>query len=399
MTPGSSTAAGRADAAARAREGTARTLLERLVAERSLEGEPAIDRCLDAIADLLGPLARETVRPVHDGLSSLVMRFGDGPAERRLAFSGHVDVVPAEGDWATDPFTLAERDGLLRGRGTCDMKGGVAAFVTAILALEDAGLLDGCALELVLTGDEEVGSRRGLIPLLESGMVTARRAICGEPTGLDLFLGNRGLVWAAFTVHGRGGHAGQLHHLDDPVPVALRLADELLALPLDARDERFDPDRPTLAITRLDAGATANAPNVVPDRAVVGLDRRLLPGEDVDAVMAALEEAAERAVAEPFRWSVEVQRRWPPYAIEPGDRVAVLAGEAVRAVGRPARLGMDSAANDSSWLDQHGVETLLLGPGAPEQAHVTDEGLEPEQLRDAVRIYARLGATTRQDGA
>jgi len=81
------------------------------------------------------------------------------------------------------------------------------------------------------------------------------------------------------------------------------------------------------------------------------------------------------------------------------DQIAVIARQAVKAVNRPGALGMDSAANDSSWLDQHGVQTVLLGPGAPELAHVSDEHVSLDQLADAVRIYARIGAQTHPEAA
>src|SRR5262245_22467656 len=142
-----------AEAAAR-RGDYAVDLLARLVAEPSVEGSPAIQRCLDLIEAEVAAIA-EVVRPEYDGVSNLIARFGDTPA--RVAFSGHVDVVAADGDWSTPPFELVRDAEVLRGRGSCDMKGGVAAFVAAIWALADIGELERCGLELVLTGDEEVG--------------------------------------------------------------------------------------------------------------------------------------------------------------------------------------------------------------------------------------------------
>ncbi|MBV9943841.1 MAG: M20/M25/M40 family metallo-hydrolase [Solirubrobacterales bacterium] len=383
-----------ADEAARRHAGTARDLLAELVAQPSVEADPAIESCLNLVADQLAGAAIEIVRPVKDGLTSLVLRFGRGTPARRIAFAGHVDVVPVYDSWTMPPFALTERDGLLYGRGTCDMKGGVAAFVAALIALDDANLLHDCALELILTGDEEVGSRRGMISLLERGLATARRAVCGEPTGLDVFLGNRGLLWATVTVHGRGGHAGQLPYLHDPVPPSAALIEALARLPLDAVDERFDPPCASLAVTRIDAGAAVRALNIVPDSVEIGLDRRLLPGEDVEAAVAAVRDVAAAVIRPPFRYDLELVRSCPPYAIRPDDEIAVIARESVLAVQRRGAFGMDSAANDSSWLDWHGIATVLLGPGAPELAHVSDEHVTAEELADAVRIYARVGART-----
>jgi acetylornithine deacetylase/succinyl-diaminopimelate desuccinylase-like protein len=384
------TAGAAVEAAARARADYALGVLERLVAEASVAGSDSIVRCLDLLEHELVDLASEVVRPVHDGLPSLVLRFGPPARRRALAFSGHVDVVPAEGRWSTPPFELARVDGRLRGRGVCDMKGGVAGFVGAIRALDDAGILERCSLELVLTGDEEVGSRRGLIPLLESDAVSAESAVCGEPTGLDVFLGNRGLIWMKVTVRGRGGHAGLIHALANPIEPAVALAGELARIPLEGRDERFDPPTPSLTVTGFEAGG--EAVNIVPDEAVLSIDRRLLPGDDVEAAKADIVLAVDRAIGAGYSYDLEVMREWPPYAIDAGEPVAVAAREAVRAVGRSGALGMDLASNDSSWLDQAGITTVLLGPGDPEQAHTTDEELGEDDLRDCVAIYTRLAA-------
>ena len=377
-----------AEAAAR-RGGYAVDLLTSLVAEPSVEGSAAIDRCLDLIESEVATLA-EVVRPEYDGVSNLIARFGDGPA--RIAFSGHVDVVAADGEWTTPPFELVRDVDALRGRGSCDMKGGVAAFVGAIRALADIGELERCRVELVLTGDEEVGSRRGLIRILEDGLVTAPAAICGEPTGLDVLIGNRGVIWLRITIRGQGGHAGLIHELANPVDPATTVVAALSELPLEFRDHRFDPPAPSLAVTKVVATAAAGAINVVPDSAMIAVDRRLLPGERSEEAIAQIRAAVEAVVPAPFAWQLEVVRDWRPYAISPAEQIAVVAGDAVRDAGRPATFGMDPASNDSSWLDQAGIKTVLLGPGDPGQAHAVNETLEARQLTDAVALYAEIAA-------
>src|SRR5690348_6315957 len=307
-------------------------LLERLVAEESVEGSRAIGRCLDVIADRLDAAA-ETVERLHfEGVPALVARIGTGDPSRRLTFSGHVDVVPASGGWRSPPFRLTERDGRLHGRGTCDMKAGVAATVEAVRVVAELGLLADVAIELALTGDEEVGSERGTRALLADGWITGRSAICCEPTGLGVFLGNRGLVWADVVVTGRGGHAGMAHALANPIEAAGVLIDALNAAPLTAHDERFDPPWPTLTLTRVQADGGGR--NVVPDLVELGLDRRLLPGEDPDAVVAEIERVVATAMRPPFAAQIAVARRWPAYAIDAARPVAQAAAAAVRASGR-----------------------------------------------------------------
>ncbi|HEY2868274.1 MAG TPA: M20/M25/M40 family metallo-hydrolase [Gaiellales bacterium] len=377
---------------AAAHEADAFDLLERLVAEESVEGSAAIAACLDIVADRLGGIATTLERLDFGGVPALVARVGAGDPARRLTFSGHVDVVPASGGWRSPPFRLTERDGRLHGRGTCDMKAGVAAAVEAVGVVAELGLLGDVAIELALTGDEEVGSEHGTRALLAGGWITGRSAICCEPTGLGVFLGNRGLVWADVVVTGRGGHAGMAHALANPIDAAAALIDALNAVPLAARDERFDPPAPTLTLTRVEADGGGR--NVVPDRVELGLDRRLLPGEDPDAVVAEIERVVGETVRPPFSAGIAVARRWPPYAIDAERPVAQAAATAVAASGREPAFGMDSAANDSSWLDAAGIDTVLLGPGEPTQAHATDEGVDAAEVAAAVAVYARLMAQT-----
>jgi acetylornithine deacetylase/succinyl-diaminopimelate desuccinylase-like protein len=365
-------------------------LLERLVAEESVEGSPAIAACLDIVADRLDGVAASVDRVDFDGVPALVARVGDGDPAHRLTFSGHVDVVPAAGGWSSPPFRLTARDGRLYGRGTCDMKAGVAAAVEAVRVVAELGLLSEVSVELAFTGDEEVGSERGTRALLAAGRISGRAAVCCEPTGLGVFLGNRGLVWVDVAVTGHGGHAGMAHALANPIDAAATLIGALGAIPLTARDERFDPPLPTLTLTRVHADGGGR--NVVPDRVDVGIDRRLLPGEDPETAVAEIERAVGTAVRPPFAAGIAVARRWPPYAIDAERPVAQAAAAAVRASGRDPAFGMDSAANDSSWLDAAGIDTVLLGPGDPPRAHATDEHVDPAQVLAAVEIYARLMA-------
>ena len=366
-------------------------LLARLIAQPSILGnDAAIVACMDLIQDALAPYASEIERPLHDGLPSLLMRFGAGAAERMLTICGHVDVVPAEGDWASPPFLLTAQDELLIGRGVVDMKGGVAAAVAAIRHLARAGDLDRCRIELAITGDEEVGSQRGVRALLAAGAFQGNMAVCPEPTALDVYLGNRGVVACEITIHGRGGHAGLIHALDSPIGPTLALCQALATMPFTARDERFSPPTPSLAIVRIDAGASLPVTNVVPDTATVVLDRRLVPGEEIDDAVAAIETLVAATVRPPFHATLRVTKRWPPCETPPAALVSRAAIAGVTSVGRPGAFDMDLPANDTSWFVADGIPAILLGPGDPLQAHRTDEALDIAQFHDAVAVYAAM---------
>jgi acetylornithine deacetylase/succinyl-diaminopimelate desuccinylase-like protein len=372
----------------------ARAILKALVEERSVAGnEAATARCLEYVAEAISPAACGLDLISYGGPPVLVARFGASHGSTRLVFSGHVDVVPATPTWES-AFTLRERDGLLVGRGVVDMKGAVAAFVAAVEALRPSGVLEQCSLELALTGDEEIGSQNGTIPLAASGTLTARAAVCGEPTGLRVFVGNRGLVWLRIVIHGRGGHAGLIHLIDNATSCASMLATALESLPLTARDDRFRPDTPSLTVTRCRPVDGLDAPNVVPDAVALLIDRRLLPGEQPEAAIDQIRECVRANVPPPFATEIDVLRRWPPYAISPDAPISRLAGRVLTMTGLPAVYGTDLAANDASWLVEAGIPTVLLGPGEPEQAHTTGESLSIDELATACAVYAELIRTT-----
>lgn len=355
----------------------------------------AIERCLEYIADAVsrGASSVELIR--YGGPSVLLARFGASGGPARLLFSGHVDVVPASPSWE-DAFTLSESDGLLVGRGVVDMKGAVAAFLAAVEELRRSGALERCSLELALTGDEEVGSEHGAIPLAASGALTARAGVCGEATGLHVSVGSRGVVWLRIVITGRGGHAGLIHLIDNPSSCAAKLAIALESLPLTARDGRFDLDAPSLTVTRCAPADGLDAPNVVPDSVALLVDRRLLPGEHVDAAIDQIRERVRDNVQPPFGFEIEVLRRWPGYVLAEDEPISRTAGAAVSAAALPIVYETDLAANDSAWLVAAGIPTVLLGPGEPAQSHATRESLRSDDLANACAVYSEVILSTTQ---
>jgi acetylornithine deacetylase/succinyl-diaminopimelate desuccinylase-like protein len=269
------------------------------------------------------------------------------------------------------------------------MKGGLAAFVGALKVVERFGALRETPVSLVVTGDEEVGSARGMIPLLREGLVTGKWAICGEPTSLKIFTGNRGVIWLRVEVEGKGGHAGMAHTLENPVVGAALIIQALNALPLEAYDERFDPPTPSLTVTSMYPNGPPVA-NTVPDSVTIAVDRRLLPGEIPEIVVSDIERAISGIASENISARVLVDWTQPAYVCNSSDSLVFIMQSIVRTVGRDDLLGTDPAVDDSSWLGSAGISTILYGPGAPDQAHATNETVLIAEVRDAIEIYARL---------
>ncbi len=271
------------DALAAERDATLE-LLAQLVAQPSTESnQGAIVACLALVRESLARYAREIVEPVHDGLPALIMRFGMADGAQRFTIAGHIDVVPVEGAWASAPFVL---------------------------------------------------TRRGVRALLAAGQIDGTVAICPEPTGLDVYLGNRGIARAIVTISGRGGHSGQLHALASPLLPAARVVQALNEMTFTTRDERFTPPDPSIAVTWLAAGSQRTL-NIVPDSVQIGIDRRMLPTETVEQVSAELHALLAACVQPPYTYRVTPGLVWPPCATEADHPLSQAAVRAVQASEHP----------------------------------------------------------------
>jgi acetylornithine deacetylase/succinyl-diaminopimelate desuccinylase len=264
------------------------------------------------------------------GRLSLVAKLPhpDGPAERpTLIINGHLDVVPVTASaWTHDPFDPHMDGGRLYGRGTADMKGGIAAAICALSVLERAGHAPACDVVFHLVADEERGGRLGTRALLEQGLITGDACLVPEPTDLELCVAERGLLQALLTVHGRPGHGSRPRDAVSAIEHAAQLV-----LALHAADFG-DPDHPLLGRPTANVGTIAggDAFNTVAESCVIGLDRRVLPGatehsalaqvrarveaagvSDVsyDVVVDTFGEASEMPADDP--WAKQVGRRWP----------------------------------------------------------------------------------------
>ena len=358
------------------------------------------DLAAEVAAGILEELgaSHELVRS-EEGRPSVVARLGsrDRPV---LAWNGHLDTVPA-GDrptWSVDPFAGSVADGRLIGRGACDMKGPMAAAMAAAAAIGRAGLILEGTLELHLVADEELAGTYGTRVLRDQGRLTQDAAIVGEPTGMEIALAERGGAWITAVAHGRAAHGSQP---DRGVNAIVTMSRFLLRLREALPDrEHALVGRPTVNVALVSGGS---APNVVPDRCEVDIDRRIIPGEDdPDEVIA------------PFRRLVEdLKSEYPDSDIEPWIRdwteaaetdgssvIAAIARDAVGIeTGTPAPfVGFTGITDARFYINDAKIPTVILGPGSLSNAHIADEWVGVDELVQAARTYARifvafLGAT------
>jgi acetylornithine deacetylase/succinyl-diaminopimelate desuccinylase len=349
----------------------------------------------DAVAavasDLLEELgATPAIVRSESGRPSVVARVGDG-SRPRLAWNGHLDVVPA-GDpstWSRPPFGGEVVDGRLVGRGAADMKGSIAGALGAVAAIRRAGVEPSGTLDLHLAADEELTGLQGTKVLLERGFLDQDAAIVGEPTDLRLGLAERGGAWVTATAKGRSAH-GSKPHLG--VSAITSMARFLL------RIEEVLPDlehplvgRPTVNAALIQGGS---APNVVADRCVVDVDRRLIPSESSrEDVLAPFGRLASAIAAEHPEVDLSFAlREWTDAAeSDPSSIIADLCRHALRDEDRePADLGFTGISDARFYINDVRIPTVILGPGSLDVAHTADESVGVDELVGAARVYTRL---------
>lgn len=318
------------------------------------------------------------------GREQLVARSGSASAP--LTLTGHLDTVPADATaWALDPWG-AERDGdHLVGRGTSDMKSGVAALLVASAA--HAARAHRCrGVQVVLTAGEETGCT-GASALKRSFLATGGPLLVAEPTANRLVPGHKGAHWMRLTATGRAAH-GSAPELGDNAVV--RLARAAVAL----HDDDGWPAHRTFGSVTANVGLLRGGvqPNVVPDTAEMLLDLRPVPGVDPDALRRKVSQLAGEGVV------VEDHVLLPVVDTPLDDPFVTLVREALAAAGHddapqpPARYFTDASVL-AHLLAADGappVPTVVLGPGEPDQCHVVDEWCSATKVEAAVEVYAAL---------
>jgi len=321
------------------------------------------------------------------GRPNVVARVG-GRGGRTLMFNGHLDVVGVDG-MVHAPFDAALRDGRIYGRGTSDMKSGVAAMCAAAVRAVDAGL-DG---EIVVTAvvDEEFESI-GTRTLVERG-VRADAAIVTEPTRLAIMPAHLGFVWLDVTTHGRAAHGSRWDLGVD----AIRHAGFVLA-ELDRIDTTELPTRrhallgrPSVHASLIDGGTGMST---YPDRCTIRIERRTIPGETPADVEREWLGACARVASREPRVRADVSVTFAQSSSDvPVDApiVRALAG-VLRDLGDEPRVEGMTAWTDAAILNDAGIPAICFGPGDIGVAHAAEEYVPVREIERATEVLAALAA-------
>ncbi len=338
--------------------------------------------------------ARAERVPSPDGKkANLVLRFGPDEGEG-LTLCGHMDVVPAEEDgWRSDPFKLRAEGDRLFARGACDMKGFLAVALN--LAVEARGLRG--PLVLVFTYDEETGTvgARDLVERWPLVKTLPERAIIGEPTELRVVRMHKGHVRVRVTLHGVSAHSALPHLGRNAIEAAARVLVSLRGL-RHRLEEAKGPNAahfPEVPYVTLNVGTIRGgvAANVVPDRCVLEIGARPLPGMDVGEVVEQVRAAVANAAGD-APWELEIPAESPALLL---DAASPLHSTLCSVVGQHGDASV-AFATDGGWLARAGLQCAVFGPGNIAVAHKPNEFLTRSDLAGA-RLFLG-GATARLTG-
>ena len=349
------------------------------------------DHVADVVTGILTDLGAD-IRIVRseEGRPSVVARLGSGERPR-LAWNGHLDTVPAgaPSTWSSGPFEGEVVDGRLVGRGACDMKGPIASALGAVAALRRAGLSLAGTLDLHLVADEELAGTHGTRVLRDEGLLDQDAAIVGEPSEMEIALAERGGAWVTAVAHGKAAHGSQPHL---GVNAILTMSRFLLRLP-EALPDRVHPlvGAPTVNVALVSGGS---APNVVPDRCEVEIDRRIVPGEeDPEEVLAPFRRLVEDLVAERPETHIEISLKdWTEAAETTGDSaIASSIRDAIAAEtgSPPPFVGFTGITDARFYINDAKIPTVIAGPGSLSLAHTANESIGVDEMVAAARAYAR----------
>lgn len=326
------------------------------------------------------------------GVRNIHARWGEGSPV--FGFNGHTDVVPP-GEahaWRHPPFAAEEEDGFLYGRGACDMKSGVAAFVAAAIGFVTETPPEGSVV-ITLTGDEEgesIDGTRAILDWMAENGQGMDHCLVGEPTcpeemGEMMKVGRRGSMTAYFTAYGVQGHAAYPDRAKNPLPGLVRLLDRLAGHRLDGGTRHFDPS--TLAITTIDTGNTAT--NVIPAEARAVVNIRFNDAHSSASLSSWIEEEAD-LIAQEFGVGIAArfQVSGESFLTLPGPFSELVATAVEAETGRRPEASTTGGTSDARFIKDlcPVVEFGLVG----QTMHKVDERVALDHIRALTAIYRRI---------
>lgn len=316
---------------------------------------------------------------------NVIARIGT-PGRRSLMFNGHLDVVGVEG-MSHEPFDPVVRDGKLFGRGSTDMKAGLAAMCVAALAAGDAGIPGEIIIAAV--ADEEFESL-GTKALISSG-IRADAAVITEPTRLAICPAHRGFAWFDIEIAGRAAHGSRYDLGVDAITHAGLFLGELDRLENDILPQKSHAllGRPSIHASVISGGSGYST---YPDHCRLGVERRTIPGETASDALTEIELLCEgiRTRRSTFEASISAGASQPPSDVPVNAPIVIAMERACSAAGHRPKIEGLSAWTDAALLNDAGIPAICFGPGDISLAHSAEEFVQISEIQSAATILTHL---------
>lgn len=363
------------------------SLAQEMVRIPSISGDEA--KIASFVARKMGMYGLEvSVDEVFPGRPNVYGTLPGKAGKPTLIYNGHMDVVPPGEGWRDDAYSGTLRAGRVYGRGSADMKGGLASMMVAAKVLRDTGaVLKGNLVVSAVVAEEEtgMGTRH-----MTRGAIRGDFAIVGEPTRLNVCIAHKGDVSYQITTIGKAAHASVAHEGLNAIYKMSKVIDSLQKLNEQLEERKKHPllGSATLSVGTIEGGTISAA---VPAFCKIGVDRRLLPGENAETGKAELESLIISLRREDPDLIATVKTIVEVPGLETSRDSMIVRGlnrAVLEIVGREPEVKGAPYTSDGGILGQTGTMTVIFGPGDITQAHQPDEWISVDEMVSAAKIYA-----------
>lgn len=372
------------------------SILRKLISYKVYGGDSNLE-LVHWIRDYLNSLGVVAQLLYNEDQDKALLHCRIGPAaDGGVVLSGHMDVVPVEGqDWQTDPFDLVEKEGRLYGRGSCDMKGFLAICLALVPEMLEAELKR--PIYFAFSYDEEIGCMVGDLmasTIKEYYEENIPYAIIGEPTSMRPTLGQKGICFYRTQINGSEGHSSrvldEVSAIHESVKLVSWLEGKMQSLGETNKDPRFYPPQSTIHVGKINAGI---ATNVIADNCEFHWDVRTIPSDKMEDIIRDFDSyCTERVnlVREKFSdFDIVTSEEHPPVpALDTSSDSAVF--KLLKAIGIRGDEQYVAYAAEAGQFSRNGFDAIICGPGSIDQAHRANEYIAIDQLNAGQTMISNL---------
>ena len=346
--------------------------------------------CQDLIAEALQPAGFKAEFLTYGEVRNVWLRRGQ--VDPLLVFAGHTDVVPTGPieQWHYPPFSATVQDGILHGRGAADMKGSLAAMVTACQQFVVNHPNHRGSIALLITSDEEGPANNGTVKVVEK--LCDREEIIdwcvvGEPTSREqtgdvIKNGRRGSLGGKLTIQGVQGHVAYPHLADNPIHRAAEIVTRLTAQTWDEGNEFFPPT--TFQVSNLNSGTGAS--NVIPAQAELDFNLRYSPESSIESIKERVNALCQQVWTD---YEIDWSRPNLPFQTQPGELVDAASAAIYAVTGLTTDLSTEGGTSDGRFIAPTGAQVIELGP-VNRTIHQINEQVAVADLETLAIIYQKI---------